>query len=611
MDFNVSVARTKHLCLPPIKELQEEEEEEEKLEEVEENLISLVQKCPNMRVLRQIHAHVLTHALPSSSLSFLLSKIVGFCALSPLGDIDHARRVFHQIRNPNIFCWNSMIRGCSLVETPSKEPFFFYRKLIKRCYPNPNSFTLAFVLKACAIVSSLNEGLQIHSHALRTGLGSSQFVQTALVNLYSKCEDIGSARRLFDEIPERNLIAWSTMISGYARTGLVNEALSLFRGMQKVEISPDEVTLVSVVSACATSGALDLGEWVHAFIDKHFINVDLELGTALVNMYAKCGCIERARKLFDEMPIKDTKAWSSMIMGLAIHGLAEDALNVFSRMEETKVKTNHVTFIGVLSACAHSGLVTEGQRYWSTMLESGIEPSMEHYGCMVDLLCRAGLIEDAYTFVQTMPIPPNAVIWRTLIVGCKKTGILDRGEIIAERLLELEPLNGENYILISNMLASRSQWEKVSHMRKKMKDIGVKPIPGCGSIEVDGFVHEFVIGDGSHPEIKEINNILRDISEQVRYAGHEAWTSAVLHDVNEDEKESALFEHSERLAVAFGLLKTKAPAVIRVVKNLRFCDDCHEVTKIISKLYKREIIVRDRVRFHKFIDGTCSCRDYW
>ncbi|PIA50144.1 hypothetical protein AQUCO_01300702v1 [Aquilegia coerulea] len=565
-----------------------------------------------MTTLRQIHSHVLrSNTLPSFFKAFALFQIVGFCALSSSGDIKHARAVFNKLKNPDIFSWNSMIRGCSLIQNPSNEPIYLYYKLIKRGYPNPNSYTLAFVLKACAIILAFKEGWQIHSHVYKFGLDSSPFVQTALVNFYAKCEDIGNARRMFDEIPERNLIAWSTMISGYARIGFVNEALSLFREMQKEGIKPDEVTMVSVISACSSSGALDLGRWVHAFIDKHIIKVDLELTTALINMYARCGCIEKSRELFDAMPKKDTKAWSSMIVGLAIHGLAEDALDVFSKMLEANVKPNQITFIGVLSACAHRGLVTQGQNYWSNMIGYGIEPLMEHYGCMVDILCRAGRIEEAYEFVETMPISPNAIIWRTLLMGCKKKGMLEKGEIVAKRLFELEPVNAENYVLLSNMYAANSMWEKVSWVRKKMKDSGIKALPGCSSVEIGGFVHEFVVGDRSHPEAKEIREVLQDIAERVRQAGHDPWTSVVLHDVGDEEKEGALCEHSERLAIAYGLLKTKSPVVIRVAKNLRVCPDCHEVTKIISKVYEREIIVRDRVRFHRFVDGACSCKDYW
>ncbi|KAK1278136.1 Pentatricopeptide repeat-containing protein [Acorus gramineus] len=401
------------------------------------------------------------------------------------------------------------------------------------------------------------------------------------------------------------------MISGYSRIGSVNESLGLFREMRVVGIRPDEVTMVSVISACAKAGALDLGRWVHAFIDKSGINVDMEINTALVDMYAKCGCIEKARRIFDDMGEKDTMAWSSMIVGLAIHGLVDDALDLYSMMKEAKVKPNKVTFIGLLLACAYSGLISEGRRFWSSMRELGVDPAMEHYGCMVDLLCRAGLTEEAYKFVKTMHISPNSVIWRTLLVGCRKNKILDIGEIVAEQLLELEPLNAENYVLLSNMYASCSQWEKVSLMRKKMKENDIKVFPGCSSIEIDGFVHKFVMGDCSHPEIKDIRMMLNDMNKRVQLAGHKPSTSAVLHDVGEEEKENALCEHSERLAIALGLLKTKPPTVIRVVKNLRACVDCHEITKIISEVYDREIIVRDRVRFHRFVKGSCSCKDYW
>ncbi|KAL5728222.1 hypothetical protein ACHQM5_001334 [Ranunculus cassubicifolius] len=577
----------------------------------EQFLNSLLKKCPNMRILLQIHSHTLKSTLPHISKTYLLCQIVGFCALSPSGNINHARTVFSQIQSRNIFSWNSMIRGTSQVPNPSKEPIHLYNDLIKRGYPNPNSYTLAFVIKACANVVGLKEGLQIHGNVVKLGLGSSEFVQTALVNLYGKCEEIGCARQVFDEIPDRNLVGWSSMISGYARVGLVNEALGLFREMQKEGVKPDEVTMVSVITACASSGALDLGKWVHAFVDKHIIKVDLELTTALINMYARCGCIEKSRELFDEMPERDTKAWSSMIVSLAIHGLAEDALDVFAKMKDANVRPNQVTFVGVLSACAHGGLVAEGRVYWSSMLEFGIEPLMEHYGCMVDLFCRAGLVEEAYEFVETMHIKPNPIIWRTLLMGCKSKGMLEMGEIVAEQLLVLEPVNAENYVLLSNLYAANSMWAKVSYVRKKMKENGIKAHPGCSSIEIDGFVHEFVMGDRSHPEAKMIREVLQDIVERVRLAGHEPWTAAVLHDVGDEEKEVALCEHSERLAIAYGLIKTKAPVVIRVVKNLRVCPDCHEVTKIISKLYEREIIVRDRVRFHRFVDGNCTCRDYW
>ncbi|KAH0724047.1 hypothetical protein KY285_006110 [Solanum tuberosum] len=451
----------------------------------------------------------------------------------------------------------------------SNEPLFIFKKLLKRNYPKTNSFTLAFVLKSCSILAAFDEGQQVHKHVVQSGFGSSPFVQTSLLNLYAKCEEIGLAEKVFDEIPERNVVAWSAMISGYSRLGMVNESFSLFREMQKTGVLPDKVTMVSVISACAMSGALDLGRWVHAYIDKQSIENDLELSTSLVNMYAKCGYIEKAIEVFEAMPFKDAKAWSSMIVGLAVNGLVEYALVTFSRMNKAKVEPNHVALVGVLMACAHSGLVSEGKMYWASMVESGIDPSLEHYGCMVDLLSRSNLIDEAYSFVESMPLTPCPAILRTLLVGCKKNKILDKGEILGQHLIELEPWNAENYILLSSLYASVSDWEKMRHVRKQMKDKGIKAMPGCSSIEVDGFVHEFVMGDWSHPEAEEIKEFLRDISQRVYSAGHEPWIAPILHNVSDEEKEIALCEHSERLAIAFGLLKTKAPTVIRIVKNLR------------------------------------------
>ncbi|XP_017255622.1 pentatricopeptide repeat-containing protein At2g02980, chloroplastic [Daucus carota subsp. sativus] len=582
------------------------------MEEKERSIANLISKCPNIRVLRQIHAHLLTHPLlPISTLSFSLSKLLSFCSLSPHTNLSYAQKLFSQIPNPNIFVHNSLIKACTNLRNPSHKPFVIFKTLINRGYPKSNTFTLSLILKSCSVLSDFGEGGQVHSCVIRTGFGSNVFVQSALVNFYAKCEEIAGARKMFDEMTERNLIAWSSMISGYSKLGLFDETLGLFREMQMAGVVPDEVIMSSVVSACGVAGALDVGRWVHLYIDKKMIGKDTMLMTGLVNMYAKCGCINAAKEVFDAMPVRDTKAWSSMIVDFAIHGHAEDALQTFALMEAAKVRPNSVAFLGVLLACAHGGLVSDGRRYWSTMLGYGFEASIEHYGCMVDVLCRANLIEDAYAFVERMPIKPDPAIWRTLLVGCKRNKILEKGELVGERLLKLEPLNAENYTLISNLYASCSQWGKMSLVRKQMKVKGVKVTPGCTSIEVNGVVHEFVMGDWSHPEHKEIREVLEDVRQRVHDSGHEPWISAVLHDVGDKEKENDLCEHSERLAIAYGLFKTKAPTVIRVVKNLRACDDCHEVTKIISKLYMREIIVRDRLRFHKFVNGSCSCGDFW
>ncbi|KAK9065772.1 hypothetical protein SSX86_015173 [Deinandra increscens subsp. villosa] len=525
-----------------------------------------------MRVLRQIHSYILTRSLPFSTLTFSLSKIVSFCALSPLGDILYAQKLLFQTPNPTIFSWNSLIRGLSQSPiSPKTQSFSIFKTLITRGHPNPNTFTLAFVLKSCSTSPAVIEGRQVHSRVIRSGFSSSSFLQSSLVNFYAKCEEIKSARKVFDEMPERSLIAWSALIGGYAKLDLCNEALGLFKDMQKSGVVPDEVTMASVVSACAGLGALDVGRWVHTYIKKEKIVIDVKLSTALINMYAKCGCVEKAKEVFDDMPIKDSRAWSSMIVGFAIHGLAEDALSIFASMEESKVKPNQVAFLGVLLACAH----------------------------------------EAYTFIKNMPVDPDPVIWRTFLVACKKNKNMEKGELVGQKLLELEPFNPENYALLSSFYAACSQWSKMGYLRKQMRDKGFKTVPGCSSIEVDGIVHEFVLGDWSHPESKEIKELLSEVLRRVGSLGHKPNVSGVLHDVGDEVKEEALCEHSERLAIAYGMLKTKVPVVIRIVKNLRVCEDCHEVTKIISRVYEREIVVRDRVRFHRFVGGACSCRDIW
>nr|XP_043637329.1 pentatricopeptide repeat-containing protein At5g48910-like [Erigeron canadensis] len=565
-----------------------------------------------MRVLHQIHSYILTRDLPISTLSFCLSKVISFCALSPLGNILYAEKLLYQTPSPNIFSWNSVIKGFSQSQILSPtQPFSIFKTLIRKGHPNPNTFTFAFVLKACATLPAFLEGQQVHSCVIRSGFCSSSFLQSSLVNFYAKCEKIEFARRVFDDMQERNMVVWSTMIGGYTKVDMFNEALDLFGDMQKAGVVADEVTMASVVSACGGLGALDVGRWVHMYIKKRKIVMDTKLSTSLINMYAKCGSIEKAKEVFGEMSAKDSRAWSSMIVGFAIHGHADDAVSVFADMEKSKVKPNHVAFLGVLLACAHAQLVSEGRRHWDILLKSGIQPSMEHYSCMVDLFFRANLFDEACTFIKNMPVDPDPAIWRTFLVACKKSKNMEKGELAGQRLLELEPSNPENYVLLSSFYATCSEWSKMGHIKKQMRDKGLKTVPGCSSIEIDGVIHEFVLGDWSHPELNEIREVLSNIVKRVNSMGHIPNVSEVLHDISHELKEEALCEHSERLAIAYGILKTKAPVVIRVVKNLRVCGDCHDVTKIISRLYEREIVVRDRVRFHRFVGGTCSCKDNW
>lgn len=425
------------------------------------------------------------------------------------------------------------------------------------------------------------------------------------------------ARKLFDNMPQRNVISCSCMIHGYVSCGEYKAALSLFRSLQTMDghqIIPNEFTMTSVLSACARLGALQHGKWVHAYIDKFGMKIDVVLGTSLIDVYAKCGNIERAKFIFDNMCLqdKDVMAWSAMIAALAMHGLSNESLRLFEKMINDGVRPNAVTFVGVLCACVHGGLVTEGNQYFKRMREVyGVSPMIQHYGCMVDLYSRAGRIQDAWDMVKSMPMEPDVMIWGALLSGARMHGDIETCEISIKKLIELDPKNSGAYVLLSNVYAKMGRWGEVRYLRDLMEARGIKKVPGCSLVEIDGVLQEFYAGDDCHPEIQNIYRMLEEIMKSLEKHGYVRNTSEVLLDLDEEGKEFALSVHSEKLAVAYCFLRTSPGTTIRIVKNLRICKDCHVVMKMISKEFDREIVVRDCNRFHHFKDGMCSCKDYW
>ncbi|CAK7340524.1 unnamed protein product [Dovyalis caffra] len=433
-----------------------------------------------------------------------------------------------------------------------------------------------------------------------------------MVSGLAKCGLIEEARELFDEMKEKNEISWSAMIDGYIKGAYYKEALEVFNLMQREEIRPRNFVLSSAVAACANVGALDQGRWIHAYVKKNSIFFDAVLGTALVDMYAKCGRLDMAWDVFEKMEKKEVFTWNAMICGLAMHGRAEDAIELFSKMRRQNFRPNGITLVGVLSACAHSGMVDEGIEILNSMKELyGIEPEMEHYGCVVDLLGRAGLLGEAEELIYSMPIEPSAAVWGALLGACRKHGDVELGERAGKILLELEPQNSGRYALLSNIYARAGRWDDVANVRKLMKERGVKTTTGISMIDFDGVVHEFKMGDGSHQQMKNIYLTLKNMLKRLKMEGYSPNTSQVLFDIEEEDKEAELQYHSEKLAIAFGLINTKPGKTIRVVKNLRMCEDCHSAFRLISQVYNREIIVRDRARYHHFRTGTCSCKDFW
>nr|GMD59453.1 pentatricopeptide repeat-containing protein ELI1, chloroplastic [Ipomoea batatas] len=597
-----------------------------------ERLKFLIDKSKTIKQLLQIHAFLIRHGIDCDPiLNFRLQR-----SYSSLGHLKHSFTLFRSTPSPSVFTYTSIIHSHT-INNLHEQAFLLYVEMLTQDI-EPNQFTFSAILKACPLKS----GEAIHGQALKFQCDSDTYVRTSLVDVYARGGDLVSALKLFDTMPERSLVSLTTMIAGYAKNGDVdkarelfdrmeerdvvcwnamidgytqygrpNEALALFRHMLLSNVKPNEVTVLAVLSACGQSGALESGQWVHTYVKNNRIPVNLRVGTALIDMYSKCGSLEDARIVFNQMNVKDVVAWNSMIVGYAMHGFSQEALQLFREFCRLKLQPSDITFIGILNACANAGLVNEGWSYFHSMKEYGIEPKIEHYGCMVNLLGRAEHLQEAYEFIRSMKIDPDPVLWGTLLGACRIHRDIKLGEKIVEFLVECNLANSGTYVLLSNIYAAAGDWDGAAKVRAMMKKSGVEKEPGCSSIEVNNKVHEFLAGDMKHPKTKEIYSMLEEINRWLEAHDYTPQTDIVLHDIGESEKQKSLAVHSEKLAIAFGLISTQPGTTIKIVKNLRVCQDCHAVSKLISKITGRKLIVRDRNRFHHFENGSCSCGDYW
>eukprot|EP01018_Ginkgo_biloba_P023373 Gb_39406 [translate_table: standard] len=572
-------------------------------------MVNILPACAHLSALQQgrrIHGYIVKSGFESD-------VVVGTALVdmyAKCGNMDLARHLFDKISKRNVVSWNAIIAGYAQ-NGHANEAFTLFRQM-QLLGVKPNSVTMASVIPACVHLPALQQGKQIHAYIIRRGFESDIVLGTATVDMYAKCGSILIARQLFDKISKRDVVAWSAMIAGYGRNGHASEVLTLFSEMQLQGIKPDSFSLVSILQACAHLSALQQGKRIHGFVIKSGCESDVIVGTALIDMYAKCGSIEIARQLFNKMSKRNVVSWNAMIMGYGMHGYGEDALALFSHMQQTGMMPDHVTFIGVLSACSHAGLVDEGFHYFDCMSQDYcITPKVEHYACMVDLLGRAGHLNEAHGFIKKMPLEPDAAVWGALLGACRIHCNIKLGEYVAERLFKLEPENAGWYVLLSNIYAVAGKWVDVAKVRRMMNDRGLKKKPGSSLIEVNNGVHAFFVADRLHPQSEKIYALLATLDEHMKEAGYVPDTNFVLYDVEEEVKEHMLCSHSEKLAIAFGIINTSPGIPIRITKNLRVCGDCHSATKFISKIIKRKIIVRDTNRFHHFKDGLCSCGDYW
>ncbi|XP_010537788.1 PREDICTED: pentatricopeptide repeat-containing protein At2g29760, chloroplastic isoform X1 [Tarenaya hassleriana] len=607
-------------------------------------LLSVAKACALLRNLskaNEVHGDAVRFGYVSDTC--LANSLVDM--FSKCGCVEKARLVFDGIRCKDVVSWTSMA-SCYVGHGLPRQGLVTFREMVF-CGITPNSMSLSSTLPACAELRDKNSGRQIHGFIVRNGLEGNMFVTSALVNMYSSCSCLKQAQLVFDSMSRRDTVLWNVLMDAFFRNKDCEKGLALFYRMRnqgaelcisswntvivgctqngKDELAlhmtietqdsgfkPNHITVTSILPACTNLEYLRGGKEIHGYAYRNGVTRDVSGMTALVLMYAKCGDLENSRRVFDTIGRKDIMTWNTMIAANSMHGNGKEVLAIFHRMLELGVKPNAITFAVVLSGCSHSRLVDEARSIFNSMEKDHfVEPMTEHYSCMVDVLSRAGCLEEAYRFIREIPIEPSASAWGALLAACRVYKHVELGRIAANKLFEIEPHNPGNYVQFYNLLVNAKLWDEASEIRKRMRDHRVMKTPGRSWVQVRDRVYTFVAGDTRNKESNKIHSFLAEIGEKMRLAGYKPNTEFVLQDVNQEEKEESLCSHSEKLAVAFGIMGLKGERTIRVFKNLRICVDCHNAIKFMAKIVGVEIIVRDSLRFHHFRDGSCSCNDFW
>ncbi|XP_045828304.1 pentatricopeptide repeat-containing protein At4g33170-like isoform X3 [Trifolium pratense] len=579
-----------------------------------------INACTSLHSLKlgeQLHAYIIKYNVDfDTSIGNALCSLYSKCG----GRLEFGLKAFRRIKEKDVISWTAAISACGENGEAMKGLRVFVEMLLDEVWVEPNEYTLTTVLTQCCEVKCLELGVQVHSLCTKLGYESNLRVQNSLLYLYIKCGCIGEAQRVFKGMDAVNLITWNAMIAGFAQMmelskdnlsayRIGSEALKLFSELNQSGMKPDSFTLSSVLSVCSRMMALEQGEQIHARMIKTGLVSDDVVGSSLVNMYNKCGSIERASKAFLEMSIRTMILWTSMINGFAQHGWSKQALNLFEDMKLVGVRPNQVTFVGILSACGNAGMTNEAFNYFKIMQkEYKIKPLMDHYARLVDMLVRLGRLEEAFNLIKKMDYEASEFIWSNLLAGCLSQGNLELGCHAAEKLLSLKPKDVETYGLLLNTYASAGRFDEVSKVKNIMKEEKVKKLKDWSWISIKDRVYSFETNDKAHIESSLVNKSLEDLLVKAKNLGYEMLESVEICDKEEDEKTSSpSIYHSEKLAITFGLENLPNSSPIRVVKNTLMCRDCHNFMKYISTLTSREIIVKDSKRLHKFVNGQCSC----
>ncbi|MED6146086.1 hypothetical protein PIB30_031329 [Stylosanthes scabra] len=568
------------------------------------SLIAASGRSGNLLNGMEVHAYAIRNGMDSDiQIGNTLIDMYAKCSC-----VKYMNRAFENMPEKDLISWTTIIAGYAQNEC-HLEALNLLRKVQLEGL-NADPMMIGSILSACSGLKSKNLIKEIHGYVLKSGLADI-LLENAIVRVYGEVGLMDYAGRVFESIESKDIVSWTSMITCCIRNGLATEALKIFYSLNETNIQPDSVALISALSAAASLSSLNKGKEIHGFLIRKGFVLEGPIVNSLVDMYACCGTVANSIKIFNSVKNRDLILWTSMISASGMHGHGNEAVNLFKKMTDENVIPDHITFLALLHACSHSGLIAEGKKFFDMMKhEYRLEPWQEHYACVVDLLGRSNSLEEAYQFVRNMPIPPSSEVWCSLLGACRIHSNKELGELAAKNLLQSD--NSGNYVLISNIFAADGRWNDVEEVRLRMKVSGLKKKPGCSWIEVENKIHTFMARDKSHPKSDEIYLKLAQITKLLEEkGGYRAQTRFVFHNVSEEEKTQMLHGHSERLALSYGLLVTPNGTTIRITKNLRICDDCHTFFKIASEICQRALVVRDANRFHHFERGLCSCRDFW
>ncbi|CAA0829574.1 Putative pentatricopeptide repeat-containing protein [Striga hermonthica] len=525
--------------------------------------------------------------------------------------VEDMRKLFNQMPVLDGVSYNILIT--SYAKNARLEESLYLFKQLRLANFSRRDFPFSTMLSVAANTQDIKMGRQLHAQALVTNADSETQVGNALVDMYGKCGKFEQANTLFRSLAYTGTIPWTVMISAYVHHGLNAEAFNLFNEMRRADIHADQSTFASILNASANLALISLGKQLHTRLITARCESNVYCASALLDMYAKCGSLRDSVAIFESMPERNSISWNAMISAYAKDGDAEATFRLFEEMASSGFRPDHVSFLSVLTACSHNGRVDEALRYFDTMTRThGLVPRRDHYASLVDVLCRRGRFADAEDWMGRMPFEPDEIMWSSVLNSCRIHKNREFAKRAARELFELDGLrDAAAYVTMSNIYAEAGDWDDMAKVKKAMRERGFRKVPAYSWVEVDHEVHVFSVNDQAHPLSKEIRMKIDELAERMEAEGYQPDVSCALQKVDDVAKAESLKYHSERLAIAFALIKTKEGLPIVVMKNLRACVDCHAAIKVISRIVGREITVRDSSRFHRFKDGVCSCGDYW